>query len=129
MVGMGIYIVFAVIVVVVVFAMLWSNREKPIDEPGRSKSDYMYHDYKTSTDYHRLWELLHDGRRVIIYRASSPGSKLNLITDVYIKYGTIIGFWDELDGTVTENEFACYCTYNKVSFLDQVDEYNVWFEK
>jgi len=129
MVGMGIYIVFAVIVVVVVFAMLWSGREKPIDEPERSKSDKMYHEYKTSTDYHRLWELLKDGRRVIIYRSSSPGSKINYVTDAYIRHGTILGFWDYLNDTMTENEFVCYCTYNKVSFLDQVDEYNVWFEK
>lgn len=82
------------------------------------------HDYKVSDDYHLLWKLLHEGRKVItITQKPLP----NFVTEARISYDVIYGCGDAIDLTrdedFTEEDFCMICKLNRLVFLDQIDQY------
>lgn len=82
------------------------------------------HDYKKSTDYGRLYDLLMEGRRVIIF----DGSYYPSLADIWQYNGNIefhgfkLGRCDELKNC-TKEKFVLYCKLYNVSYLDQIDKY------
>ena len=82
------------------------------------------HDYKTSTDYERLYDLLMEGRKVIIFDDSYYPS----LASIWQRDGDIEfhGFelrrCDELKNC-TKERFILYCKLYNVSYLDQIDKY------
>ena len=69
----------------------------------------VYHEYKTSTDYNRMWDLLHEGRSVI--RVYTDGES--------VIYG--MGTMSSKDFTnISKEDFINYCNWKKLMFLDQV---------
>jgi hypothetical protein len=85
--------------------------------------------YNVSTDYHRLWNSLVEGRRVILldYDEDELWScrVARFYTDSRGEH-IVWGFGSDNDniGNCNEEEFVHYCSWKKVKFLDQVDEYD-----
>lgn len=82
------------------------------------------HDYKVSDDYHLLWKLLHEGRKVITI-SQKPLS--GYVTKAYMAYQTIYGCGDIIDlkkeEDFTEDDFCMVCKLNRLVFLGQIDQY------
>lgn len=82
------------------------------------------HDYKVSDDYHLLWKLLHEGRKVITI-SQKPLS--GYVTRAYMAYQAIYGCGDVIDlqreEDFTEEDFCMICKLNRLVFLDQIDQY------
>lgn len=82
------------------------------------------HDYKKSTDYDRLYDLLMEGRKVIIFDDSEYPS----LASTWEYNGTLefhgfeLGRRDELTNC-TKDKFILYCKLYNVSYLDQIDKY------
>ena len=96
---------------------------------------YHEHDYKWSKDYHRLWELLDEGRRVIRlqeyndhegYPVLSPDAVvMEKSYDSYNGKSTYLGMGlnSNLDDA-SEEQFVAYCVYKGIKFLDYLDVKN-----
>lgn len=111
-------------IILVAAIISWGLREKHI---------YYTHycRYKASTDYERLWNLLHKGSKVI---AISPdfeddGSLKRLWPSEVRLYTTLRGV-DRivLDGEclddITKEKFLGYCQYKNIQYLDFIEDYN-----
>lgn len=82
------------------------------------------HDYKKSTDYGRLYDLLMEGRKVIIFDNSyypSLASTWEYNGDTEF-HGFDLRRRDELKNC-TKEKFILYCKLYNVSYLDQIDKY------
>lgn len=82
------------------------------------------HDYKKSTDYGRLYDLLMEGRKVIIFDGSDYPSLASTwkFNGNLLFHGFKLGRSNELDDC-TKEKFILYCKLYDVSYLDQIDKY------
>ena len=83
------------------------------------------HDYKKSTDYGRLYDLLMEGRKVIIFDDSYYPSLASTweYNDGNLEFhGFKLGRSNELNNC-TKEKFVLYCKLYNVSYLDQIDKY------
>lgn len=89
----------------------------------------MEHGYMASTDYHRLWKLLHEGRKVITI-AQKPFH--GYVTGAFISYDVIYGCGDSINlqdnSDFTEDDFCMTCKLARLVFLDQIDEYATYLK-
>ena len=92
--------------------------------PNKTK---VVHEYKTSTDYNRLWKLLHEGRSVITI-SNVPWS--HYVTAAELKYNTIYGCGEQIDlkkkTDFTEEDFCMTCKLARLVYLDQIDKYETY---
>ena len=85
--------------------------------------------YDVSTDYHRLWNYLVEGRRVILLEYIDDELWSCRVARFYQNsFGdrSVWGFGGD-DNNIddcNEEDFVHYCSWKKVKFLDQVDEYD-----
>lgn len=86
------------------------------------------HEYKTSKDYGRLYDLLIEGRDVIIINNNGYPSKAFAVdleqpplgNAIKRFYGFNLDFC--LDGC-TKDKFILYCQFHDITYLDQIDKY------
>ena len=84
------------------------------------------HEYKTSKDYGRLYDLLVEGREIIIINKNGYPSRGHTM-DLQLPEGTIKKFFgfnldNCLDGC-TRDKFILYCQFHDITYLDQIDKY------
>lgn len=86
------------------------------------------HEYKTSTDYDRLYDLLMEGRDIIILKGKSGIPTLANVFDGSTLSGRPVkkfygfGFDNPLDDC-TKEKFILFCKFHEVKYLDQIDKY------
>lgn len=86
----------------------------------------IYHEYKTSTDYNRMWDLLHEGRSVIRIEHNGNGrfDVMEVHRKVYTDGESVIygmGTMSSKDFTdISKEDFINYCVWKKLMFLDQI---------
>lgn len=86
----------------------------------------VYHEYKTSTDYNRMWDLLHEGRSVIRVEPNGNGrfDVMEVHRKVYTDGESVIygmGTTTSRDFTnISKEDFINYCVWKKLMFLDQI---------
>ena len=86
------------------------------------------HEYKTSTDYDRLYDLLMEGRRIVLLSNNSRYPALAEVLDECTSCGNVIksfygfGFNHPLDDC-TKEKFILYCQFHEIKYLDQIDKY------
>lgn len=86
----------------------------------------VYHEYKTSTDYNRMWDLLHEGRSVIRVEPNGGGrfDVMEVHRKVYTDGESVIygmGTMSSKDFTnISKEDFINYCVWKKLMFLDQI---------
>ena len=86
------------------------------------------HEYKTSKDYSRLYDLLIEGRKIIIINNNGYPSKAFAVdleqpplgNAIKRFYGFNLDFC--LDGC-TKDKFILYCQFHDITYLDQIDKY------
>lgn len=92
---------------------------------GRSRG-VVLHDYKTSTNYHRLYQLLIEGRHIIRIKRYSDGDFVTYDMtkrDIYYKDGfTFAGMGESIEdfNNISEEDFINYCKWKKLEYLDQI---------
>ena len=124
---------FAISMVVIVLLLIaWYvgyNKGLEGNKRGEHSLDKMkvVHEYKTSTDYNRLWKLLHEGRSVITI-SNVPWS--HYVTAAELKYNTIYGCGEQIDlkkkTDFTEEDFCMTCKLARLVYLDQIDKYETY---
>ena len=89
------------------------------------------HEYKTSTDYDRLYDLLMEGRSIILLNNKNGYPTFPTLANVldYDVYGVqpvkkFYGFGTDhpLDGC-TKEKFILFCQFHEIKYLDQIDKY------
>jgi hypothetical protein len=86
------------------------------------------HEYKTSTDYERLYDLLMEGREIIIIKGTSLYPTLanvwdgNTLSGRPVKKFSGFGIDNPLDDC-TKEKFILFCKFHEVKYLDQIDKY------
>jgi hypothetical protein len=86
----------------------------------------VYHEYKTSTDYNRMWDLLHEGRSLIRLEYNNSGrfDVMEVHRKVYTDGESVIygmGTMSSKDFTnISKEDFIKYCEWKKLMFLDQI---------
>ena len=86
----------------------------------------VYHEYKTSTDYNRMWDLLHEGRSIIRLEYNTNGrfDVMEVHRVVYLDGTDVIygmGTTTSKDFTnISKEDFINYCVWKKLMFLDQI---------
>lgn len=86
------------------------------------------HEYKTSTDYDRLYDLLMEGREIIIINGDSKYPSLASVSEGYTSYDKVIkrfygfGINHPLDDC-TKEKFILFCQFHEIKYLDQIDKY------
>jgi hypothetical protein len=86
------------------------------------------HEYNTSTDYERLYDLLMEGRTIIILKGTSLYPTLANVWDGSTISGRPVkkfygfGVDNPLDGC-TKEKFILFCKFYEVKYLDQIDKY------
>lgn len=93
------------------------------------------HEYKTSTDYDRLYDLLMEGRSIILLNNKNGYPTLASAMNGYDRtldgrtldgktvkkfYG--FGTDHPLDGC-TKEKFILFCQFHEIKYLDQIDKY------
>ena len=112
-------IIVAGVLYLTVLVLLFLNQRAP-----KGKTELVVtHEYHASTDYRRRFQLLSEGRKVIVI---GPHGWPTLIQKV--KYPDdderVTGFgFGFTNRNPKEEEFVTFCTLNKVAFLDQIDKY------
>ena len=85
------------------------------------------HDYKTSTDYHRLYQLLMEGRCLIRMRKYNFTNEF--IAEEMYKHDSYDGEGFVIRGmgansdefkNISEEDFVNYCKWKKIEYLDQI---------
>jgi hypothetical protein len=86
------------------------------------------HEYKTSTDYDRLYDLLMEGRDIIIINGNGKYPSLASVVDGCTSYGKVVkrfygfGINHPLDDC-TKEKFILFCQFNEIKYFDQIDKY------
>ena len=86
------------------------------------------HEYKTSTDYDRLYDLLMEGREIIILNGNSKYPSLASVSEGYTSYDKVVkrfygfGINHPLDDC-TKEKFILFCQFYNITYLDQIDKY------
>lgn len=86
------------------------------------------HEYKTSTDYDRLYDLLMEGRDIILLKDKNGYPTWANVSDCYTSGNKVIkrfyGFGIDypLDDC-TKEKFILFCKFHEVKYLDQIDRY------
>lgn len=86
------------------------------------------HEYKTSTDYDRLYDLLMEGREIIILNGNSKYPSLASVAEGCTSYDKVVkrfygfGINHPLDDC-TKEKFILYCQFHDIKYLDQIDKY------
>lgn len=88
------------------------------------------HEYKASTDYDRLYDLLMEGRNIILLNNKSGYPTLaSVLKDYnYTPNGKAVkkfyGFGSDhpLDNC-TKEKFILFCKFHEIKYFDQVDKY------
>ncbi len=93
------------------------------------------HEYKTSTDYDRLYDLLMEGRNIILLNNKNGYPTLASVMNGYdytlydrtldgktVKKFYGFGSDHPLDGC-TKEKFILFCQFHEIKYLDQVDKY------
>lgn len=86
------------------------------------------HEYKTSTDYERLYDLLMEGREIIILNGNSNYPSLASVSDGCTSYDKVVkrfygfGINHPLDDC-TKEKFILFCQFHEIKYLDQIDKY------
>lgn len=127
--------IFGLLIIGVAFCVLGIFIGLAIKESQRkTESKIVYHQYEVSSDYHRLWNLLMEGRKVILLDYNVYFDKHGIWNCNLAQFKTlsngeriIWGFGTDVNDfkNCDEQDFINYCTWKKVKFLDQVDVYNI----
>lgn len=93
------------------------------------------HEYKTSTDYDRLYDLLMEGRSIILLNNKNGYPTLASVLKDYNRtldgrtldgktVKKFYGFGSDhpLDGC-TKEKFILFCQFHEIKYLDQIDKY------
>lgn len=85
------------------------------------------HEYNTSTDYERLYDLLMGGMNIIVimdngYPTLAKAVDGCTISGIPVKKFYGFGVDNQLDGC-TKEKFILFCKFYEVKYLDQIDKY------
>ena len=86
------------------------------------------HEYKASTDYDRLYDLLMEGRDIIILNGNGKYPSLASVVDGCTSYGKVVkrfygfGINHPLDDC-TKEKFILFCQFHEIKYFDQIDKY------
>lgn len=86
------------------------------------------HQYKVSTDYERLWDLIMEGRHIVVLEVDSDGDRWPHMAKVERFYDgdfSIYGFGADMGKIYTKEDFVNYCRWKKYEYLDQIDFENI----
>lgn len=113
----GLWLLVFDIVLFGVLAALWFSCPSRVVTETVTKVE---HDYKLSTDYERLYDLLDEGRGIIVLDENGYPRKVtkgkNLNGEVY--------YWGlDIPRGCTREKFLRYCEFAELRYFDQIEKY------
>jgi hypothetical protein len=83
------------------------------------------HKYKVSTDFERLWDLLMEGRHIVVFEVDKDGERWPHMAKINKWYDgeiTFLGFGLDMNHGkhYTKEDFVNYCKWKKYEYLDQI---------
>lgn len=113
----GLWLLIFDIVLLILLAVLWFSCPSRVVTETVTKVE---HDYKLSTDYERLYDLLDEGRGIIVVDENGWPKKVTKGKDFN---GMTYYRGLDIPKGCTKEKFLRYCEFAEIRYFDQIDKY------
>lgn len=111
----GLWLLIFDIVLLILLAVLWFSCPSRVVTVTKVE-----HDYKLSTDYERLYDLLDEGRGIIVVDENGWPKKVTKGKD----FNGMAYYWGlDIPKGCTKEKFLRYCEFAEIRYFDQIDKY------